>query len=317
MSRMLTTCLLCLPVVSACGGGSGAHVSPPPEFAITKDNAVAATGAAWESANASAGMTDRLGSGGFVAGAPGGVSKPAVLRTASLQNLAQKIPFGPDTFPCQVSGSITVSGDLADPFTLTPGDFIKLDADACDDGLGEVIDGLLEMTVDAFTGNFLGGAYVLTATLVATDFQAATATDVATANGDATVTLDTTAAPAVAASVSGSSLTTDTNTNSATLTNYLTEQTLDAGLVPSPFTLASSGTLDASQLSGIVTYTTPVVFEGFDANYPHTGELLVSGANSSARLIAIDEINVRIEIDSDGDGVIDETIDTTWAALAG
>jgi hypothetical protein len=65
-----------------------------------------------------------------------------------------------------------------------------------------------------------------------------------------------------------------------------------------------------------VTYSTPVVFTGFDNDYPDTGELLVEGDSSSARLIAMDNVNVRIEIDADGDGTIDDTIDTTWAELA-
>lgn len=318
MKRTLTSFLLALPLVSACGGGSnGQDVPPPVNFAITPANAAAATGAAWESANASAGMAERLGDSGIIATAPGATAKPAAAATGSLTSLVQKIPFGPDTFPCQLSGSITVSGDLSDPFTLTPGDFINVDADACDDGLGEVIDGLLETAIDAFAGDFFGGAYELTATLQATGLQVTTATDVSTVNGDATVALDTTAVPAVSASVSGNSLSTDTNSASATLSNYLTEQTLNAGVSPSPYTLASSGTLDSSALAGVISYSTPVVFEGFDTNYPHAGELLVTGGGSSARLIAIDEIDVRIEVDTDGDGVVDETIETTWAALTG
>ena len=62
-------------------------------------------------------------------------------------------------------------------------------------------------------------------------------------------------------------------------------------------------------------YATPVTFEGFDNGYPHTGELLITGDSSSARLIALDDVNVRIEIDGDGDGAVDDTIDTTWVAL--
>jgi hypothetical protein len=64
-----------------------------------------------------------------------------------------------------------------------------------------------------------------------------------------------------------------------------------------------------------VSYSTPVTFEGFDLDYPGTGEFLVEGDNSSARLIAIDNVNVRIEVDTDGNGTVDETINTTWAEL--
>jgi hypothetical protein len=64
-----------------------------------------------------------------------------------------------------------------------------------------------------------------------------------------------------------------------------------------------------------VVYSTPVTFEGFDDGYPHIGELLVTGDDSSLRLVAVDEVNVRIDIDPDGDGTVDTSIETTWSAL--
>ena len=77
----------------------------------------------------------------------------------------------------------------------------------------------------------------------------------------------------------------------------------------------SSGTLDSSQLAGIVDYSTEIMFQGFDNDYPGIGELLVTGGTSSARLIALDNVNVRIEIDNNDDGTIDDVVDTTWDAL--
>lgn len=57
------------------------------------------------------------------------------------------------------------------------------------------------------------------------------------------------------------------------------------------------------------------MFEGLDEACPYTGEFLVSGGNSSIRLIALGEINVRLESDFDGDDLVDETTNTTWDAL--
>jgi hypothetical protein len=79
--------------------------------------------------------------------------------------------------------------------------------------------------------------------------------------------------------------------------------------------LSASGTLDSTQLAGVVQYSTPVTFAGEGFDYPSSGALLVEGENSSARLTAIDNVNVTIEVDSNGDGVIDDTINTTWADL--
>ena len=216
-----------------------------------------------------------------------------------------------------MNGSLTISGDIEDPFTptLTAGDFFTVDFDMCDDGLGEVTDGMLDFVVDAFSGDFAGGLFDLTMTLTLTDLQVTTADDVITSNGGASITLNTLDSPAVSASVSGTSLTIDSNSSSETLTNFVSNQAIDAGVSPSPYALAMSGTLDSTQLSGIVSYSTPVTFEGFDLDYPGTGEFLVEGDNSSARLIAIDNVNVRIEVDTDGNGTVDETINTTWAEL--
>jgi len=58
------------------------------------------------------------------------------------------------------------------------------------------------------------------------------------------------------------------------------------------------------------------MFAGLGANYPYTGEFLVVGENSSLRLVADNDVDVHIDIDSDGDTVVDETIVTTWAELA-
>jgi hypothetical protein len=85
--------------------------------------------------------------------------------------------------------------------------------------------------------------------------------------------------------------------------------------VPSPYTSSASGTLDSTQLAGIIRYSTPVIFSGFDSDYPSSGEFLVSGAGSSLRLIAIDNVNVTIELDTNGDGTVDETLQTTWVEL--
>ncbi len=305
--------------LAACGGGGGAELTPPQgatPLTITAQNGRSATIAAWQSANGSAGLADLLSNSGFVST---GQLKPSILPTADIGNIVNKIPFGPTTLPCQVSGSLTVSGDLADPITptLTVGDVINVDADNCDDGLGEVIDGQLGFSVGAFEGDLLSGLYNLTMSMSLTDFSVQTSGETLTSSGDASVMLNTLSAPSVSAQVSGNSLSTQSGSVSETLTGFLSAQTADAGQTPAPYTLSSSGTLDSSQLAGAVSFSTPVTFMGFDSDHPQSGELLVSGDSSSARLIALDAVNVRVEIDTDGDGTVDEVIDTTWAELTG
>jgi hypothetical protein len=249
---------------------------------------------------------------------PGGFAKASVVQKAggSLVNLVQQVPFGPEVLPCLSNGIVTFSGDIADPATLTVGDTFRAVYELCDDGAGEVIDGAIDFTVREFTGDIQTGLYMLSMDTVVSNLQVVTGTDTISNNGDATITLDTMRAPFISAGVSGTSMTVDSNASSETLSAYSSSQTVDGSLQALPFTLEASGTLDSTQLDGIVRYSTPVTFAGEGVDYPSSGALLVEGDNSSARLTAVDNINVTIEIDSNGDGVVDATIETTWAAIA-
>jgi len=307
-------------MIAACGGSSdqlGAGQPPTTTFAITSANATDVTRVAWEAAIASGDFGDLGGSLGLSATAPDGLAKASVLQKAggSLVTVTQLDPVQPIVTPCLSDGIVTISGDVADPLTLTVGDTFRTVYELCDDGAGEVIDGSIDFTVREFTGDVLTSLYRLSLDAVATNLQVVSAADTITNHGDATVTLDTMDAPFIFASVSGTSMTVDSNASSETLSAYSSSQTVDGNLQTFPFTLTMFGTLDSTQIAGIVRYSTPVTFVGEGIDYPSSGALLIEGDNSSARLTAVDNINVTIEIDSNGDGVVDATNETTWAAL--
>lgn len=316
--------------LSACGGGSSSSpvsppVSPPPPpgggsgMVITPANAKPAARVAYGSTLQSVETGGLVGSSGIAGSPGGGFQKPAArgASAGSLSSILQKVPLGPDTYPCGVSGTQTISGELASLFTLTTGDQINVDAVDCDDGLGEVINGRMEMTVATFSGDLLLGLYLLEMNVLLIDFEVVTAVDTVLSNGDSLVSLDTTGNPMIGMSISGNSMTTVTNAGSESVTNFSTAQTVDASVVPEPYTLTASGTVDSSQLSGFIDYTTPVTFQGTGADYPFAGQLLITGANGgTVRLIALDATNVRVETDTDGDGTVDDTEDTTWDDIA-
>ena len=324
MLRTRLTAMTALFLLAACGGGNdtpAAGNTPPPaeNLKITTENAPQAARAAYASAVDSAEMSDLGGSFPVASGGSGGMSKasggvdPGGLITVILQ----KIPFGPEVVPCDQSGTMTISGDIASPFTLTQGDYFRVESAACDDGLGEVVDGILEFTVAEFAGELETGLYLLTLDMLLTSLQVTTPEETVTGNGDTSVTLDSRASPFIAALVSGNSMSSTYDTGATTLSSFSSSQTVDLGLAPSPYTIQAAGTLESTELAGIIRYSTPVTFAGFDSGYPEVGELLVNGAASSLRLIAVDAINVRIEIDGNGDGEVDEVIETTWSALVG
>lgn len=309
-------------IIAGCGGssdGGGIGVgSPPvtvpsPDLALTSNNGMQVLQAAYSTASSSGDMAGLVTNTGISAD-PGTVSKLPGQLSKPLSTAISSVPIGPETVPCDVSGSITISGELENPLTLSPGDTISIDADNCDDGLGEVTDGLIETTVDAFAGDITSGAYAMTMSIVLANFQVTTANDVLLSNGDVTVMLDTTTPMFVDASVRGDSMATSSNAMTETLYNFLTAQTLDTGATPSPYTMDASGIVDSSELGGVVEYSVPVTFQGFDNDHPSSGELLVTGAGGSTiRLITLDNVNIVIEIDSDGVAPADETINTTWA----
>jgi len=322
-------------LLAACGGsggGDGPVVSPDLTLAITSNNAMQVARVAYDSATASQGFADADG-GFFFLGAAGGISKSndGIEATGKAgdggagDNGGSFVPIPSETIDCFVSGTQTISGELADPVTptLTAGDYFQYEYAACNDGLGVETNGTTRMDVDAFSGDLLSEAFSMTLTLTLTNLQetlfegqSTTPTDVVNSHGAVTVSLDVTQQPFFSTGISGNSMTVSNNAGSDSLTNFATNFTVDTGLFPSPYTTSSSGTLDSTQLAGVVRFSNPVQFEGLGSDYPNSGEFLVEGLDSRLRLIAVNNIDVRIEIDLGADNTVDDTIVTTWAELA-
>lgn len=325
MNRSLLITLSALSLITACSSGNGFNEDKDDNNGgggnnnnadITSANAVRVTKVTYQSSQAATSAAEFSGGTGLISSGPGPVAKIdgsfATGNKASSSTASVPLPVLVE--PCLEGGTSTLSGDIADPLTptLTPGDFFDLAFDNCADGFA-VIDGSLLYEVDTFSGDLLAGIYDLTMATTFTDFQIATAEDTLVSNGDVTVRLNTSIIPIVATELSGASLTVDGDLGSQSLTNFSSTFSQDTSLQPSPYTQTSSGTLNTTLLSGVVSYSTPVDFTGFDADYPGAGEFLVAGENSSARLVVVDNVNINIEVDSDGDGVVDDTIETTWA----
>ena len=313
--------------LSACGGdafteGGGNNNQPPPAngVTITSDNAMqvtsTATGAALSGVEAD-GFTGVLGAGG----GGGGATKPQPMKTASVvakgtidDGAISNVPIPPTTTPCAVSGSTTISGDLADPLTYTAGDTINVDSDNCDDGIGEVVDGLIEMTITSFDGDIFTESFLLGIDLVVTDFSVTIEGVTEVANGDIGSLADTRQAPTLTSSVFGDLFQVVSNGQTESLSDFRTDLVENGNT----WTNDSFGTINSTELAGSVDYTTTTPFSGVLGEYPNAGVLVVTGANNaSLTLTTIDNVSVQIEADYDGNGSIDETIMTTWAELEG
>lgn len=319
MKRIHIGLLAVSMLVSACGGDGGnsfGGVEPVSDsFGIDASNGVAATRQSYGAVLASGGIAEFGGAAGFASAPADGfaIAQQAASAEDVVLDIVSLVPFGPDVEPCLGgTGTVTLSGDIEVPGTLTPGDFFVIEYDLCDEGTGEIIDGIITLTVRDFSGDIFLGTYLLSMDAEIDTLSIATGTDTLTANGDATITLDTMDTPYIATTVSGSSITQSSNAGTESLTNYNSSQTLDGNQDPAEFTMAASGTLDSSQLPGTVVYSTEAAFRGFVPAYPSEGTLLVRGDSSFARLVVVDDANVRVEIDSNGDGTPDEVFELTW-----
>lgn len=308
--KFFSIALFALVIAGCGGGGSDAPVAVP--ATITMQNAPAIAGEVSASALESGDLGDLLGAGGFVANVGPGLSKVARAAVDSKVSAIASQAGGAETIPCTVSGSITISATIADPNTLSPGDSISAQFSMCDDGSGVVSNGSFQFVINEFGGDLAAGDFNLDVTLIVTNFQVIENGETSSLDGDVSVSLSTSQGIAAAVTVSGSSLTVSDGTSTATLGSFSTTVGGD-GVT---YTVDSQGTLNASDFEGQVTYDTPVVFQGTGEEYPFTGELLITGANDATiRLIALDSQNVRLELDLDGDGAVDEIIDTTWVAI--
>lgn len=328
MKRVAISTLIPLFFLAACGGDSstfnGQDDNNPPliGLAIDANNAMAVASATYGAAIDSGELAGLAGTTGLTATKTGGSSKPLPQARTNglLGQIVQKIPLGTEVYECLMTGMVSISIDIVDPLVLASGAFsvgdnFLVDYDNCDDGADEVIDGTIDLTVSAFEGDIFSGLYDLSMTMIITTLQVTTPAEMLSTSGNATARLNLLELLYAEATVSGSSVTMDYNSMSDTLIDFSSMQTVDVGALDQPYTMVTQGTLTTTRLAGSVVYSTPVMFAGLGSSYPYTGEFFVAGENSSMRLVADDDVDVHIDIDSDGDTVIDETIVTTWAEL--
>ena len=328
--KNLYVCLVSLftaGALSACGGGGGpdnaAVPAPLPTAAvIDSGNAMAVAGATAEVALGTDDLGGIAGFTGLTLSVPGGINKSGgIVASAKLAQgglgLINFVPIGPETQLCTIRGSVTVSGNLADPTTISVNDEIRADSDNCEDEPGVVVDGLLEITITNIDGDILTSDLVLLSVeLVATGFSVTENGAMMTATGDIGVTADNRTPPVVEGRVFGDRFSVTSMGRTDTLKEYLTIYTEDTSTFPVMWTNNAMGKVESSDFSGEVTYETPVTFAGLGENYPYVGELLITGANGGTLLLrTINDQDVEIEANYDGLGDPDETIVTTWAEL--
>jgi hypothetical protein len=83
-------------------------------------------------------------------------------------------------------------------------------------------------------------------------------------------------------------------------------------------TMVINGTFEISELEENVSLETIQAFEDLDSDeFPYTGVLKIMATedNSSVTLTVLDAVKVRLEVDENGDGAVDQTSEITWTSL--
>jgi hypothetical protein len=232
--------------------------------------------------------------------------------------VALQATLDPTTEPCEAAGQVTLSGTIANPGSVTAGDTIAALFENCDDNLGFVIDGQLELTVTELQGDILTDVFLLSLDMELVALTLTEQTESFSADGDFSLTLDSLSFPVTSANVTGSELTLASRGESWTLSQFNHSLEVDATLQPDRKTARASGDLESPALGGRVQYRTILAVSAAGDEDPESGEIRVTGAeDSSVTIVIVDSAQVRLDIDENGDGIIDTSLDTTWAALNG
>ena len=277
--------------------------------AITSENAPILAREVYNAVTGFGSLTIAAG-GQFVPVAPFGV-----LDTMEVVGTFEALPID-----CNLSGTATLSGFKALTNTYSSGDSLDAVFDACTRD-GEKLDGSMALSIASFDET-PGDAYVVSATVVESGLRRVFGGNCFIGNG----TFDTNHDFMFATTgfIQMSSASADFNVWAGGRSQQLAEAGASAqimvGQLPAVVTRASSGVMTSPELSGSFGYQSVIPDEFYADNDgttgPYTGELLVTAAdNSSMRMVAVDEFNVQLDLDFDGDGAIDQSIPTTYATL--
>jgi hypothetical protein len=230
----------------------------------------------------------------------------------------------PVTETCAVSGTVTVSGEPENnPVSLSPSDRFDLLFDTCDDGDGYTLDGNFRLGVSEVVGDPRTDVFRLKYAIVELTLTIAAGTDnSSTSVGPISLEWDSVAFPVTVLTLiptvedmqlsyqadvyswpyGGQSLTVNADMSISTTLSEALES-----LMKSAF------------LDGYVVYETIVALQAPDGQNPESGEILVRAGkgNGTIRIVIESSASVRLDIDSNGDSIVDDIQYTTWAALLG
>lgn len=306
--------------ISACGGGGGGGTAAPADLASL------------DSGNADTIVREVLGggfgasgfgttTGGAILSANGGSNALAVGMAArrTIQAVGDtgsqaggtvqpSASYGPERSDCLVSGTVTLSATLASTETLQRGDQITAVFNSCNDGDGAVLNGRLRIDVHDFSGDLDSDLYRLDSRFTLTNLAVTENGISETGDGALDIDLNFLTPGRELYDISTSRFTVTSGSRSRIFRDMVTSAEDDYRGGGWLSTFSESGSLESWNFEGRIDYGTLSPFQSVDGNPPGTGVLRIDGANGTSILVtALNEAELQLAIDWDGDTLVDET----------
>ena len=325
-------------VLSACGGGGGGNgggsasvITASAPITVTSGNAPGVAGATFDASD------DLTGSGGGVSGlvaaSVGGTRSADINVIDALIAQVRRAPgllgsgasgVGPaavaqvSDVPCD-SGTFSGRFNDADNDTeLTTGDSLTLTLNNCSfDGV--VMNGGLTIDNVVVTGGFNSeppvAPYSSSVRIQASNLSITDGGETVVMSGGGTISESTNDDVIFTSAFSGTAVRVVTNTDTLVLTDFNIGE-IDNNSTGA-YSISINGTISSSNVGGSVIVTTTVAFTGVGDLDPTGGQATCVGAgNTTVSLTAnADGSTVQLQVDIDGDGIADDTIDETWVNL--
>lgn len=299
--------------LAACGGGGGGSSSETAQaqrVVITQSNATPVAAEAIDAGGAGSGASGSV-TGVQVSATSAPVSAMTALANAVQRGLNTTAPSAlvgaTVTQACSGGGSITISGSNTQA---------SLTFNSCVEH-GATLTGTLSVTL--VSGD---SAIQFVADATASNFTITTAGVGERLNGTLRVSFDETSSTHELTTITSSSLLFDRLLNGTaratrTLSNYNSyiDTTIATGSSSQTFSFTVSGSFRGFGTASFDAQTTqPIVTPG-GATHPTSGAGKITGANGTSVAVTVISTGVRLDIDTNGDGVTDATLTRTWDEL--
>jgi len=240
-------------------------------------------------------------------------SQQTLSSIAALASPSQLLTANSGLLGCAIGGTVDIDLTVADPLTLSAGDVFGFMFTACDQGTGTVASGGMAVTITALGGDFSTGEFLLGMSLEVTALSITENGETTSATGTIGIEIDRSMPPITTITVSIGALATTSDGMTDVITNMTVTITEDESMFPTGVTVETSFTVSSPSIGGDIVVSTSLALQSSGSEYPFVGELRIMAAgNSVIVLIALGGDMVRLEIDIDGDGAMDDFVDTTW-----